>query len=219
MIPRIAAIAALTLLSSTVNAQDARCPSFFGGHIASDPDVDVSVTVFMTHEGRLLTDTTVADAEGYFELDLPTTPYRMLVWAEGYAPARIAEPQCGLSVDLEPLINLRGRVEDPDGWAVEGARVRARHATDDGSYLPGWIADSLSAQQTRTDAEGQFVIYDVIPSLTVVMQADHVFVEPRTSPRRRRSDVQRVRPTEIGDGEIMLVLQPLTAEAEEADGR
>ena len=133
-----------------------------------------SVTVFMNHDGGLVTDTTTTDDKGTFVLTVPTKPYSMLVWAERYAPKQIPEPSMELSVGLDSLRNLPGQVLDAKGDPVEGALVHVRYGEGGDTYLPNWIADRLTEQRPITGADGRFMVHDVIPGLPVVMQAEHV---------------------------------------------
>ena len=132
-----------------------------------------SVTVFMNHDGNLVTDTASADEKGAFTLIVPTMPYSMLVWAERYAPKQITDPLLELSVGLDSLRSLRGQVLDTKGDPVEGALVHVRYGGDGDTYLPNWIADSLTEQRPMADAGGRFVVRDVIPGMPVIMQAEH----------------------------------------------
>lgn len=215
MMIRTMVVAALLLFGAAVRAHAVQCEHVTGTIVGEDNrDVGVAgrVTVFMRHDGSLVTDTTTADEAGRFDLpNLPTTPYRMLVWANGYAPKSIDEPLCGSNdVRLARFGILRGRVVDLNEAGAEGARVRARHERDDRGYLPAWITDSLSGQEIRADADGRFVIYNVIPDpdLVVVVQAVHVSGEADVSGRRPRlrSNIERALTT--ADEEVVLYLQP-----------
>ena len=214
MMIRTVVVAVLALFGAAVPAPAVQCPRVTGTIVGEDTDAGVagSVTVFVNHDGGLVTDTTAADGDGGFDLpNLPATPYRMLVWADGYAPKSIDDPLCGHNdVTLARFRILRGQVVGLGDAGAAGARIRARHERNDRGYLPGWIADSLSRQETRADADGRFVIYNVIPEpdLVVVVQAEHVSdeVDERGRRARLRSNVERRGAT--ADEEVVLYLQP-----------
>lgn len=170
---RTAAVAVLILFSAVVSAQQEQASLTINGRISADspngPSIAGRVTVFMRHDGALVTDTTTANEGGFFTLDVPTQPYEMLVWAENYAPRIIGWPASEFA--LTRFQELRGQVFWEDE-PVEGAFVHARHAEEDGKYLPDWMADSLEVQ--KTDAAGEFVIRDVIPYLPVVVRAQYL---------------------------------------------
>ena len=172
------AVPVLILFGIAVLAQAAQPPELaIQGRILdaeTQEPVAGSVTVFMNHDGGLVTDTTTTDDKGTFVLTVPTKPYSMLVWAERYAPKQIPEPSMELSVGLDSLRNLPGQVLDAKGDPVEGALVHVRYGEGGDTYLPNWIADSLTEQRPITGADGRFMVHDVIPGLPVVMQAEHV---------------------------------------------
>jgi protocatechuate 3,4-dioxygenase beta subunit len=98
------------------------------------------------------------DASGRFEIrDLPPGPARLEARASGFAPsprtdaesrADAAGPEVVLT--LRPALALRGRVVDPDGQPLEGARVLARAG---GSLLDAPVA--------RSDADGRFAFTEL----------------------------------------------------------
>ncbi len=167
---RSAAVAALVLFCAAPSAQE---PVTVKGRIVggstTGPPVAGNVTVFVHHDGALVTNTTTASDDGFFALDVPSVPYEVLIWGNGYAPRIIDWPSEQLI--LSPFRELRGSVSW-NGTPVEGAFVQARHEEEDGKYLPGWMADSLAVQ--RTNDAGEFVIHSVIPHLRVAVRAEHV---------------------------------------------
>lgn len=172
-----------------------------------------SVTVFMILDGRLETKTTTADESGKFKLIVPTRPYRALIWADGYAPQEIEEPSLTLSsIHLDLFKDLSGTLQDAQGFAVGGALVRATYV-DDGRYVPEWMAESLARQQPLTDADGLFVLHDVIPGRPLSIQAEHSDAEDsiRSTPRIsgiKIVEIERGLAAEQQASPVVLVLNP-----------
>ena len=180
MTKNVAAVAVrvLILFSVAVLAQAAQPPTLtIQGRILDSGTQELvvgSVTVFLNHDGGLVTDTKTTDEKRTCVLTVPTKPYSMLVWAERYAPKQIPEPSMELSVGLDSLRNLQGQVLDAKGDPVEGALVHVRYGEEGDTYLPNSIAESLTEQRPITGTDGRFLVHDVIPGMPVVMQAEHV---------------------------------------------
>ena len=205
-----ATVPVLILFSIAVLAQEAQKTELMihGRILDADTQKPVagSVTVFMNHNGSLVTDTTTADEKGIFKLAVPTKPYSMLVWAERYAPKQIAEPLMEFSVGLDSLRNLRGQLLDAKGDPVEGALVHVRYGEDGDTYLSNWIADSLTEQRPLTDAGGRFVVHDVIPGIPVIMQAEY-FDRNYLRGASRMSDTKIVEVARDAEQVVMLFLK------------
>lgn len=172
-----------------------------------------SVTVFMILGGHLETKTTTAAENGRFKLIVPTRPYSALIWADRYAPQEIEEPALELaSIRLDLFKDLSGTLQDAQGFAVEGALVRASYV-DDERYVPEWMAESLAQQQPVTDADGLFLLHDVVPGRRLWIQAEHSDGEgiTRTTPRVSEIEIieiERGLPAEERARPVALVLKP-----------
>lgn len=102
---------------------------------------------------------TEVDATGRFVIrDLAPGMVHLAVTAQGFAPTglpaielRPGQPALDLGeLVLEPESTLPGRVVDPDGRPVAGARVWARRS--------GGVALAASEHEVESDAEGRFEI-------------------------------------------------------------
>lgn len=114
------------------------------------------------------------DAEGRFEIaDLAVGSYDLEVRATGFAPAkipgvRVPEDQEGVdfgTVGLIPGASIEGRVTDPDGAAVDGAEVKV----DLGQEGFMVVSPSGPLGQAKTDAEGRFIVVDLLPNQQVTL--------------------------------------------------
>jgi hypothetical protein len=146
-----------------------------------------SVTVFMSYDGSLVTDTAIAGENGAFRLVVPTDPNRMLVWAESYAPKNIEAPGATEVVALEPLQTLTAQLVDWNGAPVANAPVYLRYGDADGAYLPDWLISGLEQQQFTTDSNGIFVVDGVVPNAPVFVQAEYRGANYRGDPPRQEN--------------------------------
>ncbi|MDD9981831.1 MAG: hypothetical protein OXU81_10820 [Gammaproteobacteria bacterium] len=225
MLTKVAIVAVLSLFSWTLHAQQEQSQAdrgvIFSGLIfparpvvSEDPQwsVDWNMTVYMDHDGGLVVDsaTIPADAGGRFRMQLPVHPREMIVWADGYAPARFVDGQIRRndgSYSLYPFEELRGRVF-LDGAPIHDALIHAYHAGVDDGYVPGWMIDSLEVQYT--DSIGSFIIPDVIPNLRVIVQASHVR-ETASGPVMYASKLRDLPPSSMRSEEpIELTLAPVS---------
>ncbi len=123
------------------------------------------------------------DAKGGFSLSRldPSLLFRVLVVAEGYEPLFIDDVDPGngpveaklVALDperLKPGHVLRGRVLDPQGKPVPGARVEpyARHSQNSTTYGRLGGVDALAA----TNEAGEFMITCAEPNLMLSLQID-----------------------------------------------
>ncbi len=110
------------------------------------------------------------DTEGKFLLrGLLPGDHTLIALAEGLAPASITvrglslgESRADVTLRLPPPASLAGRVVDPKGVPVVGARIDVMCVEADGSEsFPWWGAGGMGA--VRTDAEGRFRFGDFPP--------------------------------------------------------
>ncbi len=117
---------------------------------------------FQTAETPELSATT--DGEGAFEIaDVPAGKAEAVVVASGWASGELRDldvPGGPGRVDvgvltLEPEVPIEGRVVDPDGRPIRGARVSARPASNRSGFGPGrsW---SPSPEPATTASDGRF---------------------------------------------------------------
>ena len=118
--------------------------------------------------------THLTDAEGRFEIaDLAAGRYDLEVRAAGFAPAKVPGvrvPEGAGEVDFGTVVlvlgaSIEGWVTDGDGAAIAGADVTADLVRQ------GFIGVSPSSpqDQTKTDAEGRFVVADLLPGQPVTL--------------------------------------------------
>lgn len=118
--------------------------------------------------------THATDAEGRFEIaDLATGSYDLEVRATGFAPARVpgvrvaegsGEVDFGTLV-LVPGASLEGRVTDPAGGAIAGAKVTVGPE----QLRFSGLRPARPPAEAATDAEGRFVIADLMPGQPVAL--------------------------------------------------
>ena len=84
----------------------------------------------------------------------------------------------GPAVKLEPLGTATGKLVDPDGKPLAGAKVFGSHQVraSIGRQFPGLLALSQGGQSsvdilTATDAEGRFRVSNLIPGFTYNLDA------------------------------------------------
>lgn len=146
-------------------------------------------------EEDLLASTTT-DAQGKFSFqDVATRPFQknwpepapwdVLVEAEGYALAwqhlMAPNPPAPLSLTLQPAAQLSGKVVDAQGKPVADARVRVEEIAPLGSplqseYLPPNrldLAMSPLAPAQKTDAQGEFRLTGLPPSMRLTLSVEH----------------------------------------------
>lgn len=102
--------------------------------------------------------------DGVFALDAPAfSTIRISVKAPGYPAAESAPVELkdkdvsGIVVTLRDGVTVRGIVEDSEGKAVEGARVRAQRY-----YSIGGVSHDVILPQVISDVEGSFA-YEMVP--------------------------------------------------------
>ena len=165
-------IAAVLLVSVSVPglAQDAL--TFSGRIVDANTRQPLAghATVFMNHEGSLVTDTTTANAEGFFRLSVPTKPNRVVVWADSYAPRNIYDPGMEESIALAPLETLTGHIVDWDNVPVANAIVHLEYG-DASKDVPEWLVSGFEGRQFTTNSEGVFVVEGVLPNTPVIPYA------------------------------------------------
>lgn len=113
-----------------------------------------------------------SDERGRFRLSHLSGRRYLSVWHKAYSPSRMyqVEGKAGAKISLEVMVGgrsgvVRGIVVDPQQQPVAGAEVQIgtenpefNSRSEDGSWVPG-----PPARQTRTDAEGRFVIVGMAP--------------------------------------------------------
>ena len=117
----------------------------------------------------------LTDAEGRFAIaDLAAGRYDLEVRAGGFAPAKVPGVRVGESgtadfgtVVLIPGASIEGRVTDPDGAAIEGAEVTADDGRQDLMFMSG---NAGPRGQAQTDAEGRFVISELLPDQSLTLR-------------------------------------------------
>jgi len=94
--------------------------------------------------------------------------YALRVDAAGFAPLETTAAAGGepATLTLTPGVSLAGRVLDPYGAPVQGARARLFEASFDGAIRMVLInGERLSDHETWSDAEGRFAVADLAPGL------------------------------------------------------
>ena len=179
MLRTITVVAAMLIVFSAaaVEAQEAEVTirGRIVDSVTGDP-IAGSATVFMNHDGSLVSDNTTATEDGAFTLVVPTEPRRMLVWAERYAPKELFDfmVEGEYTVDLDALRTLTAQlVREEDGEPIGDVAVRVRYDERGDKYLPDWLTHSLERQLVRTDPDGIFVVRDVVPNAPVLLLADY----------------------------------------------
>ena len=188
MFRTITVVAAMLILFSAAAVQTQEAEVSIRGQIvdsATGEAISGSATVFMNHDGSLLSDNATAAEDGTFTLEVPVAPRRMLVWAENYAPREIVdfeEVEEGYIIDLDPLQDMTIQLVREDGTTpMAGTSVRVQYGERGDNYLPDWLTRSLEEQLITTDPNGIFVVHDVVPfaEVRVLLQADDQFGESR----------------------------------------
>ena len=182
----IAVVPLLILLSAAVAQPQQAMTSITGQIVDANTGAPIAgrATVFMNHDGSLMTDTAVAGENGVFKLMVPAKPDRMLVWAENYAPKSInSASMTGTIVTLAPLETLTAQLVDWNGVPVANAPVYVRYGDAD-AHLPDWMISGLEEQQFTTDANGVFIVNGVIPNVQVFVQTEYLGASYRGDPQR-----------------------------------
>lgn len=156
------------------------------------PVPDARVRIEEPRRRESSTRTTDADGVAVFELE-----DRNRVWvqvsAPGFAPApprqvEIDRAQVELTIALAPGLTIRGRVVDPLGNPITGAKIGGK------VYSPPTEPKWPSPEEVESDAEGRFTLRD-LADLRYTLRAEH--------PAYAAGEDVEARP---GEGEVRLVL-------------
>jgi len=139
---------------------------------------DISA-LFRMARGGVTPHSTTTDREGYFEIGgLGDGRFNLAAGAAGFAPLNVPGvelPAGGGRVDLgtlflEPGLRLEGRVVGSGGEPVADARVGA---SDDSAFgVPNLAGVDAEGKETRTGADGRFVLDDLARGARLTVWAD-----------------------------------------------